>query len=111
MSHVTYPERAFLQLMGKRLLQYQREAASRSETYNDLSGYAPLQCGVRAKFRFEDVPGGYMPVAFLKSNEKFTPEELKEIASEILDAPVKLRRASDDGLEYLREKDSGMSVP
>ena len=104
---VSYPEKAFLQLMGKRLLRFQREAESRGETYHDLSAFAPLQCGVQAKYRFESVPGGYAPVVLLRGGPVFTPGQLKEIAVEILDGPVKLREAKGDDLEYVREMDTG----
>lgn len=109
MAYVSYPEKAFLQLMGKRLLKYQREAESRGERYNDVSSFAPLQCKVLAKFRFETAPGGYIPVALLKESTLYSPNVLKEIASEILDAPVKLRATKDDVLEYVRESDAGTS--
>lgn len=111
MAHVPYPEKAFLQLMGRRLLRYTREAEARGEKYNDLSGFSLLQCGVRAKYRFEEAPGGYIAVLLLKSHVSYSPGDLKEIAAEILDGPVKLRAAKDDDLEYVREMDAGTSVP
>jgi len=106
-ASVPYPEKAFLQLMARRVLKYSREAAERGETYNDLSGFSPLQCGVRAKFRFEPAPGGYIPVVSIRPGPSFSASELKEIAAEILDAPVKLRQAAADDLEYVRETDAG----
>lgn len=109
MALVPYPEKAFLQLMGKRLLKYQREAEARGEKYHDISPFSPLQCKVLAKFRFEVVPGGYAPVVLLKENSMYSPNQLKEIATEILDAPVRLRATTDDVLEYVRESDSGTS--
>jgi len=111
MASVPYAEKAFLQLMARRLLRYTREAEARGETYNDLSGFSPLQCGVRAKYRFESAPGGYVPVLLLKAHLLYSPGELKEIAAEILDGPVKLRASKDDDLEYVREMDAGTSVP
>lgn len=111
MANVPYAEKAFLQLMGRRLLRYAIEAAARGEKYNDLSGFSPLQCGVRAKYRFEKAPGGYIPVVILKSNVSYSPGDLKEIAAEILDGPVLLRSATDDDLEYVREMDAGALVP
>jgi len=110
-SLVTYPEKAFLQLMGKRLLRFQRDAEARGEKYHDLSAPAILQCGVLAKYRFESVPGGYAPVVLLRGSLVFSPNQLKEIAAEILDGPVKLREAKGDDLEYVRETDTGTSVP
>lgn len=109
MPNVTHPEKAFLQLMGRRLLRYQQEAAARNETYNDLSGYSPLQCGARAKFRFELVSGTPIPVVYLRGG-LMSPGELKEIASEIFEGPAKLRAAVGDDLEYVRETDAGTSV-
>ena len=103
---IPYPEKAFLQLMGKKLLRFQREAESRGEMYNDLSAFAPLQCGVLAKYRFESAPGGYIPVVLLRLNPLFQPNQLKEIAAEILEGPVTLRAAKGDDLEYVREKDA-----
>ena len=107
MANVLYAEKAFLQLMARRLLRYSREAAERGEKYNDLSGFSPLQCGVRAKFHFEEAPGGYIPVVGIRPGPSFSALELKEIASEILDAPAKLRPAADGDLEYVRETDAG----
>lgn len=107
MAHVLYPEKAFLQLMARRLLRYAREAAERGEKYNDLSGFSPLQCGVRVKFHYETAPGGYIPVLLLRPGNTFSAGELKEIAAEILDAPAKLRQAVADDLEYVRETDAG----
>jgi hypothetical protein len=107
---IPYPEKAFLQLMGKRLLRFQREAEARGEKYNDLSAFAPLQCGVHAKYRFESVPGGYAPVVILRGGPVFTSGQLKEIATEILEGPVKLREVRGDDLEYVRETDTGTSA-
>ena len=111
MARVTYSEKAFLQLVGRRLLRYQREAEARGETYQDWSPLAPLQCGVLAKCRFESVAGGYIPVAILRRNHMHTVHDLAEIATEILDGPVKLRAEKGDDLEYVREMDAGTSVP
>jgi hypothetical protein len=111
MPSVPYTEKAFLQLMGRRLLRYTREAEARGEEYHDLSAFAPLQCGVLAKYRFETAPGGYIPVVRLRGTTAFTPSDLKEIAAEILEGPVKLREAVEDDLEYVRELDSGTSAP
>ena len=111
MSLVTYPEKAFLQLMGKRLLRFHREAEARGEKYHDLSAPASLQCGVLAKYRFESVPGGYIPVATIRITAGRSFKELEEIAAEILDGPVKLREAKAGDLEYVREMDAGTSVP
>jgi len=110
-ARVPYTEKAFLQLMGRRLLRFQREAEARGETYNDLSAFAPLQCGVLAKYRFEAAPGSYIPVATLRITEGLSFKELEEIAAEILDGPVKLREAKAGDLEYVREMDAGTSVP
>jgi len=105
MPRVTYPEKAFLQLVGRRLLQKQQEAAVRQSTYHDLSAPAPLQCGVLAKYRFEVVSDGYVPVVQLRGEPLFSPGELKEIAAEILEGPVQLRVATGVDLEYVLEKD------
>lgn len=111
MAQVPYTEKAFLQLVGRRVLNYTREAAARGEKYHDLSGYAKLQCGVSAKFTFEEAPGGYIPVVHLKEEPSFSPSQLKEIAAEILNAPSKLRTAKGDDLEYVRESDASASTP
>lgn len=104
MSRVTYPEIAFLQLVGRRILQKQQEAAARGERYHDLSAPAPLQCGVLAKYRFEEIPGGHMPVVQLRGEPLFSPGELKEIAAEILEGPTLLRVANGADLEYVLER-------
>jgi hypothetical protein len=111
MSSVPYPEKAFLQLMGKRLLRFAREAEARGEKYHDLSPFALLQCGVLAKYRFESAPGGYLPVVTLRIGEGRSFKELEEIAAEILDGPVKLRDATAGDLEYVREIDAGTPAP
>lgn len=111
MPSVPYTEKAFLQLMARRLLRYQREAEARGETYHDISPASPLMCGVHAKYRFEAAPGGYIPVVYLQGLISFSPNQLKEIASEILEGPVKLRASKDDVLEYVREVDAVASTP
>lgn len=111
MPEVLYTEKAFLQLVGRRILKYTREAAARGETYHDLVGYSKLQCGASAKFYFEEAPGGYIPVVYLKEEAPFSPSKLKEIATELLDAPAKLRTAKGDDLEYVRESDASSSTP
>lgn len=103
MLSVPYTEKAFLQLMARRLLRYHREAESRGEVYHDLSPFAPLACGVRAKVRFEPSPGGYSTVALLKKSSLFQPQELDEIAESLLEGPVKLRATVEDVLEYVRK--------
>ena len=111
MAHVTYQEKAFLQLVARRVLRYSREAADRGEEYHDLAPHAPLQCGVHAKYRFDAIPGGYRPVVAFKKAVAFGGAELEEIAAEILDAPARLSTASTDGLEYVRAVDAGTPVP
>lgn len=103
MTYVTYSEKAFLQLMAKRLLRFAREAASRGETYHDVAPLAPLACGAMAKYRFEGVPGGYAPVVTLRGPPTLAPNQLKEIATELLEGPAILRAADGDDLEYVRE--------
>lgn len=107
MPHVTYPEKAFLQLVARRVLRYSREAAARGEKYNDLTGFSPLQCGVRVRFKLEEAPGGYIPVVGIRPGPSFSASELTEIAAEILDGPAKLRPAADGDLEYVRATDAG----
>lgn len=111
MPSVPYTEKAFLQLMARRLLRYQRDAEARGEVYHDVSPFSPLQCGIHAKFRFEAAPGGYIPVVLLKKWSQFQPHELQEIAQSLLEGPAKLRASNDGVLEYLRETDAGTSVP
>jgi hypothetical protein len=111
MPAVPYTEKAFLQLMARRLLRYSREAEARNSTYHDLSPFSPLSCGVHAKFRYESAPGGYIPVVLLKRWSQFTPEEREEIAVSLLEGPVKLRANVEGVLEYVRASDAGTSVP
>jgi hypothetical protein len=106
MPEVPYTEKAFLQLLGRRILRFQRDAEARGEPYHDLSSFSPLQCGVAARYRFETAPGGYIPVVQLRETSPKDPSKLKEIASDILEGPVKLRKAQADVLEYVRETDS-----
>ena len=107
MAHVTYPEKAFLLLVARRVLRYSREAAERGEKYNDLSGFSPLQCGVRVRVHLAEAPGGYIPVVGIRPGPSFSASELKEIAAEILDGPAKLRLDGGGDLEYVRETDAG----
>jgi hypothetical protein len=106
MPSVPYTEKAFLQLMARRLLRYQRDAEARGEVYHDVSPFSPLQCGIEAKFRFEVAPGGYIPVVLFKRWAQFQPIELQEIAESVLDAPAKLRTSADSVLEYVRATDA-----
>lgn len=106
MAFVSYAEKAFLQLVAKRLLRYTREAESRGEVYHDISPYAPLQCGAMAKFRFVSRGGLHVPVAVLKNTPNLNPGELKAIAEELLDAPATLRFTKGDDLEYGRTADT-----
>lgn len=108
---VPYTEKAFLQLMARRLLRYQRDAEARGETYHDVSPFSPLQCGIHAKLRFEMVPGGYAPVVLLQKWSQFQPREIQEIATSILDGPARFRTTKDDVLEYVREVDAVASTP
>ena len=102
MAYVLYAEKAFLQLAARRLLRSTREAEARGEKYHDVSAPSPLQCGVRARFVFEAAPGGYAPVALLRKNASFTQDEMDTIASELLEGPVRLRKAEGPDLEYVR---------
>jgi hypothetical protein len=95
MPSVPYTEKAFLQLMARRLLRYQRDAEARGEVYHDVS-----------PFRFEVAPGGYIPVVLFKRWAQFQPIELQEIAESVLDAPAKLRTSADSVLEYVRATDA-----
>jgi hypothetical protein len=86
--YVADQEASFLALMARRLLNHQREAKSRGETFNDLTTPVPLGCGVRAKLTFVECPSGYKPEVVLVRNDQYTAEELYEIASEILGGPA-----------------------
>lgn len=111
MSLVSYQEKAFLHLVGRRLLQHRRAAEASGEKYHESANYAPLQCGVRARFFFEDSPGGYIQVVQIRGANTFKPEEYEEIASYILDAPAKLRTQLGNDLEYVRKVDAGIEAP
>jgi len=110
MANVLYAEIAFLQLMARRVLRYSKEAEARGEKYHDLSSLAPLQCGAYAKYRFESVPGGHVPVVTLRKLPAFTPGDLDAIATEILGGSAKQRAESKDDLEYVRELDAAPST-
>jgi len=111
MSQVPYTEKAFLQMVARRILKFRREAEARGEEYHDLSAHAPLQCGIHAKLRYDPCPGGYRPVVSFRHTKAFDYAEMKEIASEILDTPAKLSDAPKDDLEYVREMDASVMVP
>lgn len=106
MPGVDYAERAFLKLIARRVLGYAKEADSRGEEYHDIGSFSPLHCGVRAKYRFEKSAGSYVPVVTLKNNRAFSPEELSQIAAEILEGDAVLRPSAGDDLEYIRKVDS-----
>lgn len=105
MADVAYPEKAFLKLVARRVLGYAREAESRGEKYYDIGTFAPLQCGVRVKYRFEKSPGDYTPVVTLKKHPAFGPDELLQIAAELLEAEAVLRSSKENDLEYVRKSD------
>lgn len=106
MTDVAYAEKAFLKLIARRMLGYAREAESRGEKYHDVGTFSTLQCGVRAKYRLESVPGGYAPVVILKRSAIFTPDELLKIAGQILDEDAVQRESTSDDLEYVRKSNS-----
>lgn len=103
---ITYAEKAFLHLAGRRALRNLRAAESAGETYHVLEASgAKLESGARARMFFERCPGGYLPVVRLQG----LPEvELEAIASYVLEEPVKVRKRTGDSLEYVREKDAGI---
>ena len=106
MAHILYAEKAFLQLTARRILGYRRDAESRGHVYVDVGQPAPLQCGVRAKYRFIDSAGGYAPAVTLRKSPLYSEEEMLEIASELLDSPAVLKGVSGSDLEYVRKSDT-----
>jgi hypothetical protein len=112
MLNVTYQEKAFLQLVARRVVNHRIEAAKRGEAYNDLTPFSPLQCGIRARYSFVEIPlGGFRPVVQVRAPSSFSSAELLEIASEILDGPAKLRATASGDLEYVRESDAAALAP
>ena len=99
---VTYQEKAFLQLVARRILRLQRDADSRGEAYNDFGSFAPLGCGAHARIRFAPAPGGYEMVVNLKRSPYLSADELQMIAAELLEKPAVLRAESPTDLEYGR---------
>jgi hypothetical protein len=104
MSQVDNAERQFLLLVARRVLNFRREASARGEAYTDLSPFTRLACGVRAKLRFEDAPGGYKMIVVFKhpTPNDLTDDELKEIAEELANGPVQYPVRTAVGLEYER---------
>ena len=100
MALIAYAERAFLQLLARRLLRYSREAEARGEKYYDIYTRSPLQCGLQAKMVFEHVPGGYAPVLYVHNSVALPNETLLEAAEYVLEGPVKCRKTDGADLEY-----------
>lgn len=106
MSFISYQEKAFLHLVARRLYRYRHEAQTRGEQYHDTQGLAPLQCGASAKLVYERQNGLDIPVLYLRGTPTLVLDDLNQIAGEVLDGPVKLRKAEPPDLQYVRQIDA-----
>ena len=92
-------EAAYLLLVARRVLQFQREAESRGEVYHDLQSDIVLNSGCSARLRFCSCPGSYEPRLWLTGS--FTkPEDYATVAKGILGGDVE-SLPSENPKEYL----------
>jgi hypothetical protein len=81
---VTEAEAAFLAMIARRTLRFQREAEARGEKYHDITQPHPLTCGHSAKLIVEPVAHGYEPVVVVKLKEGTPLEVADQMARDIL---------------------------
>ncbi len=100
---VSDAEAAFLLLVARRILNYQRKAEADGEQYHDLQPLTDLPCGFAAKLRFETGPGGqYRPTLLLgpASVHPIVDTSLPvatQVAAEILGGPAHYEGDDDKG--------------
>jgi hypothetical protein len=109
---VTDAEAAFLLLVARRVLNYQRKAEAEGEQYHDLQPLTDLPCGFAAKLRFETGPGGqYRPFLLLgpASVHPIVDTSLPvatQVAKEILGGPPHYVGSDDRGIKrFILERD------
>jgi hypothetical protein len=81
-------EKAYLLLVARRVLNFQREAEERGEVYHDMSSDIILNNGCGARLRFISVPGSYEPHLWLKWPVGTPLDKAVEVASGILGGPA-----------------------
>lgn len=81
-------ENAYLLLVARRVLNFQREAEERGETYHDMESDVVLNDGTSARLRFVSCPGGYEPRLWLNGPCLTKEAALRPIAERILGGPV-----------------------
>jgi hypothetical protein len=92
-------ENAYLLLVARRVLQFQREAEERGEVYHDMSSDVVLNNGLSARLRFHPCPGGYEPILWLTGLLK-RPEDLLPTAARILGGPAEEAEGVECKSEY-----------
>lgn len=85
---ITEPEAAFLAMMARRTLRFQREAEQRDQTYNDLTKPWELACGHRARIVPVAVAHGYEPEVEVLLKDGTDPAVAEQIARDILGGPA-----------------------
>lgn len=96
-------EAAYLLLVARRILHFQREAAERGEEYHDMQSDIILNCGCSARLRFCSVPGTYEPRLWLMGS--FTkPEDYATVAKGILGGDVENIPSADPKEHVFRRK-------
>lgn len=105
-------EAAFLLLMARRVLNFQRKAEAQGEEYHDLAAPTDLQCGFAAKLKFvKGLAGQYQPEVILgpASVHPIVDTSLPvavEVASEILGGPAYYCGDTPEGRQrFCLEKD------
>lgn len=92
-------EAAYLLLVARRVLNFQRKAEERGEEYHDLTAPTDLQCGFSAKLKFiKSEAGQYHPEVILGPASVHpivdsSQESATAVAAEILGGPAYMRRA------------------
>ena len=96
-------EKAYLLMLARRILNFQREAAERGEEYHDVGSDAMLECGASARMRFVPCGTGYEPQLWLWGS--FTkPEDYTKVAEGILGGPVVAQPAGADCAHIFKKK-------
>ena len=109
---VTDAEAAFLLLVGRRILNFQRKAEEAGEEYHDLQPLTDLPCGFAAKLRFGKGPGGQYRPELLLGQASVHPivdttlPVATQVAAEILGGPPFYMGDDDKGRKrFILERD------
>lgn len=109
---VTDAEAAFLLLVARRILNFQKKAEDAGEEYHDLQPLTDLPCGFAAKLRFRKGPGGqHRPEVLLGPASKHPIVDTSlpvaaQVAAEVLGGPAFYLGDDDNGrYRFVLERD------